>query len=97
MILQNINGTTDNLCHCNSWLAHWERYAPHGNRNDPPSCSVAFCTNRDLVGAHVQKENGDKWYIVPLCKTHNQQVARLSVKDNTRLAPANVSMTCGQR
>ena len=98
MNLRNIKGTTENRCHCESWLEHWKQYARHRNRKDPPTCSVAFCKNTDIVGAHVQiEDDDDTWYIVPLCNAHNQRTTRLSVQDSTPLAPANISMTCGRR
>ena len=95
MIVKNINGTSDNTCKCKSWIEHWENY---GGGTAPTYCTETSCTNKDLVGAHVQKDSvsNKKWYIVPLCKKHNAKVDSLSISNDTTLVSANVSNTCGK-
>ena len=57
------------VCGCRSWLKHWERYAgqPAGQ------CAHVGCANSAEVGAHVKEKgrNDNFWYIIPLCKKHN--------------------------
>lgn len=94
MKVRNINGTSDNTCKCDSWLAHWEKFS--GKK--AYMCSAYGCTKTSLVGAHVQKDGllDRSWYIIPLCQAHNKQAPELIVSDNTQLISANVSETCGK-
>lgn len=95
MKLTNINGTSDNTCECSSWLEHWKTF---GGLYSVSMCAVEGCKEKAEVGAHVQKAGSDDWYIVPLCKSHNaERGGSISVADSTKLAPANVSQTCGKR
>lgn len=89
--VKNINGTSDTTCKCGSWYAHWRKYSGY----DKTYCSEDGCTNRDPIGAHVQKYNStdEKWYIVPLCRSHNASTGTLDI-GNTTLVPANKSETC---
>jgi len=95
MKIRNINGTSDTTCSCGSWLAHWKKFS-----GQPVTyCPATGCLKTDLVGAHVQKGGGStdqKWYIFPLCSTHNQHVAELEVSDVHKLVSANKSETCGK-
>ena len=95
MLLTNINGTSDTNCSCGSWLKHWQNYNPN-NQKPPTYCPVENCLNKDLVGAHVQKNNilDRSWYICPLCNKHNQSTKSLEVGDFISLAPANKGETC---
>jgi hypothetical protein len=57
-----------------------------------------MCFEKPELGAHVQKDGSqdDAWYIVPLCKKHNNQIgATLTISDSVTFVPANVSETCG--
>lgn len=92
MWIKNINGTSQTTCNCGSWLKHWERFS--GKRAS--YCSEIQCMGRNLVGAHVQKAYSEdkKWYIVPLCQTHNMAKGALNV-GNTEFVFANKSETCG--
>lgn len=101
MNVRNLNGTSDNTCRCISWLEHWKKYS----RSNAvltllgPTCSVAGCNATAEVGGHVQKDGlfDTSWYITPLCKGHNAMHGMpLILDDNTALASANVSMTCGR-
>ena len=71
MKITNINGTSDTNCKCGSWLNHWINYS---RQNLPTYCPVLGCSEKPELGAHVQKANSydRKWYIIPLCKTHNR-------------------------
>jgi hypothetical protein len=88
----NINGTSDNSCSCDSWLDHWNRFSGQNAR----ICSVIDCYRTDIVGAHVQKYNSTNrnWYIVPLCREHNQSTNDLEISENVAFASANTSRTC---
>lgn len=95
MRVTNINGTSDTTCKCGSWLQHWVNYNT-GGQNLPVYCSEKSCINNDLLGAHVQKANStdDKWYIVPLCTSHNRATGQLELVESITLAPANKKETC---
>ncbi len=96
MIITNINGTTDNICNCGSWLDHWLRFS---GQLLPPHCPEARCIDKPTVGAHIQLGGlmgGNEWYIIPLCQSHNRSVARLEVSNSIRLVSANVGQTCGR-
>lgn len=94
MKVKNINGTSDNICSCGSWIVHWEKFSNTSLRS---YCYEKSCTNKPEVGAHVQKDSytDNDWYIVPLCKTHNgQQGQELELVDSAKLVSANKSKTC---
>ncbi len=94
MKIRNINGTSDTTCRCGSWLAHWKNFS---GQAAPTYCPAANCSNKDLVGAHVQKGGGStdqKWYIYPLCEDHNKHKGELEVSDSYKLVSANKKETC---
>jgi len=93
MKIKNINGTSDTTCKCGSWLQHWKNFS---GQSSITYCSEKTCTKKDLVGAHVKKAigNDNKWYIVPLCSTHNKSTGELEILDTIKLAIANKSETC---
>ena len=89
--VKNINGTSDNICKCGSWLKHWENFS----EQKAFLCSEKNCFKLAEVGAHVQKTGYDmKWYIIPLCKEHNAASGELEVKANTIFVSANRNETC---
>ena len=100
--IKNINGTTEtssNCENCGSWISHWSTV---GAYKVPDKCIVVGCTennNTKVEGAHVQKaDNSDnKWYIAPLCHTHNMKKdTELNIHNYNWLVLANVSETCGK-
>lgn len=95
MKIRNINGTNQKMCKCGSWLNHWVNYS---GQSVPSYCPEKSCTEKELVGVHVQQENSDDndWYIYPLCKKHSEATGQsLEVADTYKLVPANVSLNCG--
>lgn len=69
-LVKNLNGTAGRLCRCGSWIEHWRRET----KSRRTRCAALGCTNEDLVGAHVQIDDGRssrEWWIVPLCRGHN--------------------------
>jgi hypothetical protein len=97
MKVKNINGTSDNTCACGSWLDHWKIIS---RQPIPKFCPEENCVQKPEAGAHIQKDNSadDSWYIVPLCKIHNNAQGRsLKITDTIQLVPANVSITCGKK
>jgi hypothetical protein len=94
MLVRNINGSSQNICACGSWLEHWKKFS---GLNAPMFCPVIGCYAYAIVGAHVQKENvnDDNWYIVPLCKEHNSQTGHSLEIIDIKLVSANVAETCG--
>jgi hypothetical protein len=96
MKVRNINGTTDNECSCGSWIKHWEKIS----ELTAEKCSELSCTcttKKELVGAHVQKEDvkDNSWYIIPLCGKHNGLHGQtIEVKSGTKLISANKFKTC---
>lgn len=95
MKVKNINGTSEHTCKCGSWLAHWKKFSGQ----TVTMCVETSCIKTDLVGAHVQKDSvvDSKWYIIPLCSTHNAKKGEsITIADSTKLVSANVSETCGR-
>lgn len=94
MKVKNINGTSDNVCNCGSWLAHWEKFS----NKTAGLCTEKDCIESAEVGAHVQKDSltDSSWYIVPLCKKHNATKDPLDLVGTTTFVSANVSNTCGK-
>lgn len=90
--VKNINGTSQNKCSCGSWLKHWERFSGQLAL----LCIEKNCLNMDLVGAHVQKAGAydSKWYIIPLCNSHNKSKEELEINDNYQMVSANKVETC---
>lgn len=95
MKVKNINGTSDNSCKCDSWLAHWEEFSGQTAN----LCVEKACTEKATVGAHVQKDSSTDraWYIIPLCKTHNKATDEMKLYGSPELVSANVSQTCGKK
>ena len=91
----NINGTSANRCECVSWLEHWKNFSGGGT---PASCSEEGCTEKPEFGAHVQRAGSTdrSWYIVPLCRRHNETAGPLEIKASVKPVSANVSGTCGR-
>lgn len=91
---KNLNGTSDNICKCGSWLQHWKNFSGQtANR-----CVVNNCGNNPEVGGHVQKDNplDQSWFIIPICKSCNGKNGQdLYIDDAVNLVSANVSQTCG--
>lgn len=87
----NVNGISDNVCKCGNWYAHWRKFSGYGKI----FCSESSCIENNIVGAHVQKVNSinGKWYIVPLCPTHNRINGSLDI-GSTTLISADKSLTC---
>jgi len=94
MKVRNINGTSQSMCKCGSWIEHWKKFS---GLTTPMFCPVIGCYNYPVVGAHVQKEDAsdNNWYIVPLCKEHNNQTGGSLEILNIKLVSANVAETCG--
>lgn len=95
MKVRNINGTSQSTCKCGSWLKHWLNFS---GQTLPDYCSEVNCYNEPEEGAHVQKDSptDKRWYIVPLCKTHNAKKGEtITIIDSIELVSANVSETCG--
>jgi len=94
MIVNNLNGTSDNICKCGSWLNHWKNFS---GQSLPDRCPVKNCGNKPEVGAHVQKNSSyDKnWYIIPICQDCNAKTySSLEISDYITLVSANKSETC---
>jgi len=94
MKVHNINGTSQRICKCGSWLKHWQNYSGQSLYY----CPVISCMEGIEVGAHVQKDSqyDRNWYIIPLCAKHNAATKQsLDVADSLKLVSANVSETCG--
>ena len=78
--VKNLNGTTDNTppSQYSSWQEWWEKQM---NRKFL-YCSCMDCFNFAEVGAHVKKVNdGNEWYIVPLCKECNARTDNFYVSE----------------
>lgn len=96
MKVTNVNGTSQHACSCGSWLDHWKKFS----RQSVTYCAVNTCVGKDLVGAHVQKDDSadQSWYILPLCTKHNSEKAKsLEVGIVYQLVSANIAETCGKK
>ena len=60
-----------------SWLDYWEKKT----NSTKTICGASGCSNKELVGAHVQKVNStdQKWYITPICNKCNQRTDEFDV------------------
>jgi len=70
--VKNLNGTTKNTppAGYSTWREWWE----YKKGRSFSTCSRSGCLQSAVVGAHVQKVyGGNEWYIVPLCRTSNNQ------------------------
>lgn len=92
MKVKNINGTSDNVCSCGSWIQHWRNFSGQ----TATICRALGCSRTDLSGAHVQKDvNYDNsWYIVPFCGAHNNATGSIELVAGTNLVSANKKLTC---
>jgi hypothetical protein len=90
--VKNIDGTSDTKCKCGTWLDHWKKFSGQ----TVTYCCEKTCTNKELVGAHVQKADSTDsyWYIIPLCHSHNKTTGELELSDGYRLVRANKQVTC---
>lgn len=77
--VKNLRGTSDNTAPNGSWIKYWESQRPY---NTNKKCRA--CDNQYTLGAHVIKVNSydQRWYIVPLCSSCNQQTITFSVSEN---------------
>jgi hypothetical protein len=95
MKIKNIAGTSQATCRCGSWLNHWLKYSGWPSVE---GCSVKYCTNKDIVGAHVQEIGGDgTWRILPLCAKCNAADEELETSEFRPLVLAGTVLTCGRR
>lgn len=95
MWVKNAGGTADKACKCGSWLDHWKKFS---GQNVPTYCPAKDCYEKELVGAHVKKNNSTdtKSYIVPLCNKYNSKDEAFEISDTYGLVSANVAETCGK-
>lgn len=93
MMLKNVNNCAGTYCACGSWLNHWYKFS---GRAVPIYCPVDGCMYTDLIGAHVQKADGNdkNWYIAPLCVAHSQSRNVMEYPDWCAIVPANKHETC---
>jgi len=92
MRVKNINGTSQTVCSCGSWLQHWRNFS----NQQATICRALGCGRHDLVGAHVQKDvySDNSWYIVPFCNGHNHASGSVELVAETVLVSANKRLTC---
>ena len=71
-----------------SWLEYWEDQTG----KTASVCGAYGCSNKDLVGAHVQKaDNSDnKWYVTPLCRSCNNRTDEFEVYFELVPVPSNL-------
>jgi hypothetical protein len=96
MQVTHVNGTSDKMCPCGSWLEHWKRFS---RRTLPACCPEARCIQPPEVGALIQRTDvPDRTrYIVPLCTSHNAvRGETLILSDYVCLVCADVAITCGK-
>jgi uncharacterized protein YmfQ (DUF2313 family) len=90
MKVKNVNGSSRFPAPSgyNSWLDYWEKQTGVSKS----VCGVTGCSNKDLVGAHVQKAGStDKsYYITPICRACNQRVDEFDVVWQLVPVPSNL-------
>ena len=92
MLAQNLKGTGDKKCNCDSWAHHYVR----GGGNWPETCRRVGCTEKAAVGAHILVSVLTGTWIAPLCNACNKIEGRFEIYSQTKLVSANVSKTCGK-
>ena len=95
--VKNLNGTSGKDCKCGSWLKHWINFNSKATATIPPICPACQKEMKwtDVVGAHVQKEDDNHWYIIPLCKECNKISAyKIFDVEDVGFAWANINETC---
>jgi hypothetical protein len=94
-IARNLNGTAENSCRCDSWKTHLSRF---GDEGISLFCAEITCGNIADVGGHVQIDNIATWFVIPLCKDHNNsRGTTFEIKNGVKKALANVAETCGSK
>lgn len=89
---KNKRGTGERTCRCGSWAQHWVNFS---GQSWPATCSVAGCSQRPTLGAHVINSVVSGEFIVPMCDACNKRVGEFTLKGGIGLASANVQETCG--
>lgn len=103
MVIQvkNIKGTGENARRiAGSWLEYWEeqmrRKAEKCLAYDPdPKREKGFVypcgSTKGLVGGHVKKvgSNDGRWYILPICSSHNQMEGSFWAKEEDLVLASN--------
>ena len=88
---KNINGTGSLNCRCGSWKDHWVRFS---HEPWPSVCSVADCTEKPILGAHVSNPNISGEKIVPMCDRCNKSNESFALKLGITLVSADTDETC---
>lgn len=90
MIVKNVNGSSrwPAPSGYSSWLDYWEKKSG----KTVSICGASGCSNKDLVGAHVQKANSTdkKYYITPICHSCNQRTDEFNVVWDLIPVPSNL-------
>lgn len=88
----NKGGTGTRSCECGSWAQHWVN---HAGKSWPSECSVAGCSNKATLGAHVINPDVAGERIVPMCSSCNGVDEAFSLKGGISLPSASRVQTCG--
>lgn len=80
----NTNAITKGNSGHKTWLHYWVN---ESGEKLPAYCAEIACTCKPEFGAHVQKDNDDQWYVIPLCRTHNSMKGRNLEIVTTTLVP----------
>lgn len=88
----NVKGTSNLTCPCNKWIEHWRNFSGQIANE----CRVEGCSEKKVVGAHVQKVYSDdkEMYIAPVCKEHNKSELPYELNKYTKLVLADPEKTC---
>ncbi|BEG56525.1 hypothetical protein NHP21005_02130 [Helicobacter sp. NHP21005] len=90
--VKHISGTSDYIPNpeARTWIEFYKTYSGDSN----PICCNAECNESASIGAHVKVDRiGNKYYIVPVCSSHNPPRAKdpsWVVKSGTRAVPQNL-------
>jgi hypothetical protein len=95
------------ICRCNSWMNHYNKFSYRHVR----MCVAVDCQEGRISGTHVQKSEmtdtivdsvvtkseltDSKIYILPLCEKHANELEELDIRPLSVFANANTKETCG--
>lgn len=88
--VKNLNGTGKDKAY-NKGYSSWKDYWINNNTTNNPwlFCAVHGCYELAVDGAHVKKVGNydNRWYIIPMCHSHNMMEDKVFEVDESYLVP----------
>jgi hypothetical protein len=88
----NKENSEDKTCACLTWQKHWVKYS---QKKWPEQCSVAGCTNKASVAAHIHHPQVAGEKVIPMCIKCTIKPTSFSIKGGIALVSANRTDGCG--